>query len=1359
MQKFKQIMIRSKSRCYSSIVFKSILIIGLSLFLVQPNHGQAVPDYVNTESYPSAVSSVSVLMPSGSQVGDVVLVYIITDDDGAIAQPVEFTELAELWQGSNGPTSGLYYRVIDGSEAGSYDFTFPSEPAVVTTLRYNNSVINSSNLVDAISSSTGNDANPIAPSITTSGTNKTILQFIAVDGASAGMLVSNIASNSVIAADQSGESQGAEMMITTSIQAIAGATPLGNYSFAFEQWTALTLAMNTYYASISSPVSGNCISASTTINVEYEVPNPSGNFELVDPAGIVVSTEAYTTSTGTSSFTFTPSLTGNYTVREQSLPSINSLVTIYIDSDGDTVCDLFDIDDDNDGVIDNIESPNCFLSLADVPFESGNRSNLISISTDWTINNGTLSNILNGDTGDNAVRKTNGDFTFSGQEFLHFTLPTAVTFDEITLHHEGDAFLDAELVGLVQGSNDGTTWMDLTTSGSVLPDAVSPHTINFTQNLGDYLHYRIFVTSGTIDDDEYLREVEFSMIFNPAQYPLGNCPDDIDGDLIANHLDLDSDGDGCSDALEASATMDVTADFQFPSGSAGANGLPDAVETPVESGIINYTSTYIPNSTFSSITGCIDRDGDTVVDANDLDLDNDGILNTVEDGYCNIDYNLGTNKSLIQISSNTGLAGSGGIEVLLNGNTADDNFWFSNSNWAGDEIVRLEFPSPTILTGLEYWIGNDHMMDYGTVTKIQGSNDGATWVDMSPNTEFTMAAPDNTSGVLSAAPYAHTFLWSNDTAYTFYRQFAISGGGNPTPFVNELFFQTVGPAICDIDGDGLPNSADLDSDGDGIPDNIEAQTTAGYAPPNSDSPATYVSNSGVNSAYLSAVPIPYTDGDVYPDFVDTESDNDRILDSVESGLSVTGVSAANGMDEGVATSNDYSDVNGTVNNPGSDLAKLTTLTTEVDYRDKQPPPQITLCYNSNGGPSFAGSNMSHLDDKLLNPANFGEFGLAYYDFILNDLGNGSDINSALLIAQGCQIFFMGGSTSTFNPAPHVFTASGLEDLKAWGESPNKVIITFQNHSTAIGGYEMENGVPVYNFDGANGNRNPNSLTTLGEEVVNGPFGQTTEFNQGGSFQGHYTLFPSYACAIATDNSSPDPRPTIMLNGETGDFYIADWGILGNTGGVTSTANITSNNDILYANLMNSAARVVIEGPTNACSFFFCPAGDMAPGLTTSAIDSPGLPVDLSTLYTGTPPAETILTWHNAAPVADENYIGNSSNYTESAIVYAAYRAVDGSCYSPSTPVNVTVNYPDLEVLVSPGTETSANGEIQSFIVTVTNTGPITAPNAQVKIPIPEDRQLVLANPSTGTYDSSSYIWQLGQMINGQSASINITIRL
>ena len=108
---------------------------------------------------------------------------------------------------------------------------------------------------------------------------------------------------------------------------------------------------------------------------------------------------------------------------------------------------------------------------------------------------------------------------------------------------------------------------------------------------------------------------------------------DTDNDGVPNQLDLDSDGDGCSDAVEAGTTYISTSGVSSSAklttsvipAPYGANGFANGLETSTESG--KYTGTYTyTNATNSSINGCTDTDSDGLGDLLDIDDDNDGIL-------------------------------------------------------------------------------------------------------------------------------------------------------------------------------------------------------------------------------------------------------------------------------------------------------------------------------------------------------------------------------------------------------------------------------------------------------------------------------------------------------------------------------------------------------------------------------------------------------------------------------------------------------------------------------------------------------------------------------------------------------------
>lgn len=101
---------------------------------------------------------------------------------------------------------------------------------------------------------------------------------------------------------------------------------------------------------------------------------------------------------------------------------------------------------------------------------------------------------------------------------------------------------------------------------------------------------------------------------------------DTDGDGLPDSLDLDSDNDGLFDLYESgitnSAALDVNNDGRIDSTYAvGTNGLANIIETSTDSGVINYN-----NGT------TVDTDNDGIADFRDLDSDNDGIPDVLESG-------------------------------------------------------------------------------------------------------------------------------------------------------------------------------------------------------------------------------------------------------------------------------------------------------------------------------------------------------------------------------------------------------------------------------------------------------------------------------------------------------------------------------------------------------------------------------------------------------------------------------------------------------------------------------------------------------------------------------------------------------
>lgn len=147
--------------------------------------------------------------------------------------------------------------------------------------------------------------------------------------------------------------------------------------------------------------------------------------------------------------------------------------------------------------------------------------------------------------------------------------------------------------------NDGIPdQIDLDSDNDTIPDFVESQGINLTA-------FSSTDTNGDGIDD----------IFGN-----GITPSDFDNDGVPDYLDLDSDNDGIFDIIESgspgnsSNTNGITIGPNF-----GSNGLDNAVESPADSGILNYV--------------LADSDGDGIHDAIEIDSDDDGCIDIIEAGF------------------------------------------------------------------------------------------------------------------------------------------------------------------------------------------------------------------------------------------------------------------------------------------------------------------------------------------------------------------------------------------------------------------------------------------------------------------------------------------------------------------------------------------------------------------------------------------------------------------------------------------------------------------------------------------------------------------------------------------------------
>ncbi len=322
------------------------------------------------------------------------------------------------------------------------------------------------------------------------------------------------------------------------------------------------------------------------------------------------------------------------------------------DSDSDGITDVIDLDDDNDGIPDAEESPDCFYTV----YEANRITSVIST--------------LNGGVGDPAAGNTipllyndnlNDGTTVTAYNFAAlqtitsgsgiFTVqyPTPVILKSMSVTQAASGMAASGFAKLY-GSNDGTTFTLLTTGAGISIAGTNPTFTNTSTTA--YLYYQIryigtvsagnatSVTAGTAAIHEISSLLSTATVYIPSAHPKpGICSVDTDGDGKPNHLDTDSDGDGCPDAYEGGATSNKT--ISILPAPYGANGLANAIETSVDSGQVSYVSTYAKYASNSNQNLCTDTDNDGVPNPIDIDDDNDGVPDTTEGEFCGrIDRNI-----------------------------------------------------------------------------------------------------------------------------------------------------------------------------------------------------------------------------------------------------------------------------------------------------------------------------------------------------------------------------------------------------------------------------------------------------------------------------------------------------------------------------------------------------------------------------------------------------------------------------------------------------------------------------------------------------------------------------------------------
>lgn len=595
-------------------------------------------------------------------------------------------------------------------------------------------------------------------------------------------------------------------------------------------------------------------------------------------------------------------------------------ITGGTDTDGDSIDDTFDTDRDGDGFDDNAEAN----PYGQEDKEGDGNKDFRDLDSDG---DGIVDVIEFGQTADAATGQING-FTDSNtngwndtQESTPITptnsdsdsfanyqdidsdddgLPdlieaqTKATFTAISSTDTDDDGLDDAFDPNNGGSlitpvnTDGTTgadYIDTDADGDTVPDVVEGDNDDKSQ-YGDWDtdndNDPTDETGYTTDSDaDGLRDLFDNVASNTSANVTGSNSDGMDSDADGtwDFQDTDDDGDGALTSAEDTQVVDGD-----PTNDFAAGGTP------------------VPDYLF----GNPDNDGDGVNDVADLDSDNDGIVDSTEDGGTGINPSGDIDSDGLRNYEDPDIDGDGTANTAdTNGDGSGTNttsFTDTNSDGVIDQFDKDLDGVPDYL---DLDSDNDGITDILEVGLSDGNNDG-TLNEGSGITDVDSNGLDDAFGVINTATSAnetltatgplHTINFTvNTTDVTANPTFSFTITGDYGPQANEDYtvtmegavalgtFDNTGGADCDVINRNITiNSSDWNNANNDGTVTITIQGGTGVNQITCTvATSSSISNVQVSYGDLSLTTPPDSDSDGFSNYLDIDSDNDGIVDNVE----------------------------------------------------------------------------------------------------------------------------------------------------------------------------------------------------------------------------------------------------------------------------------------------------------------------------------------------------------------------------------------------------------------------------------------------------------------------------------------------
>jgi len=527
-------------------------------------------------------------------------------------------------------------------------------------------------------------------------------------------------------------------------------------------------------------------------------------------------------------------------------------ITVFLDTDGDTIADTIDLDDDNDGILDTVE---------DLQFSADLDGDGVPNSLDLDSDNDGINDVIEAggvDANNDGIADGTSGLTGipASANQLTGTIPPDSDLDTRANPYDLDsdndgindiiesgnpALIDANGDGIVDGIDpDGDGIVGTADGSSSRGDSSDPTPINTDSNgLPDYLD---------IDsDDDGLSDLLESGIASAATLDVNK-----DGrvDVIT-----DLDGDGIVTLVDGSATYGDANNPALP--DSNTNGIPDYREAnpDIDGDGVTNAQEITDGTDYSN--GCSYNPSNQVL-ANtsstwrNSDCDGDGVTNYKEA--------TGTDNNAATTADNTN---------PLDGcsyNAVDQILSNTSPSWKLQDCDKDGNPNgtdphPQVPTAVDDAL----VARYGTLSTV----------NVLLNDDFLLGL--TTTITQTGGTAAGTVLITPATGILSYTP-TLAERGTAVTVTYQVCNTSVIPSVCanatvnitvpaDTDADGVPDVDDLDDDNDGILDTVE-------------------------NAQLSAD----TDGDGIPNRLDLDSDNDGINDVDEaSGIDLDGDGMADGV--------------------------------------------------------------------------------------------------------------------------------------------------------------------------------------------------------------------------------------------------------------------------------------------------------------------------------------------------------------------------------------------------------------------------------------------------------------------------------